>query len=144
MIVDEAHARIMHTDLILTLVRKKCLNPDSNLKLIVASATLNQALFRKYLKDCPVVEISDRQFPLQIKHLNDPNLNEFDSILEIILECIRNSRKNIKYKGDILIFGPDEFRKNLKQFVDQKFLEKKEYSLYTIGLHDIWLLNKLK
>jgi len=64
-IVDEAHERTVHTDVLLALVRKAMKNrPD--LKVIITSATLNSEKFRQYFDCCPVLNIPGFMFPVEI------------------------------------------------------------------------------
>jgi HrpA-like RNA helicase len=64
-IVDEAHERMVNTDILLGQIQLLCKKrPD--LRVIVTSATLDEELFLKYF-NCPVFKVSGRAFPVKIK-----------------------------------------------------------------------------
>uniref|UniRef100_A0A1I7XD33 RNA helicase n=1 Tax=Heterorhabditis bacteriophora TaxID=37862 RepID=A0A1I7XD33_HETBA len=78
-VVDEAHERSLHTDILLNVLRlcqRQRLRQGVNaLRVIIMSATLQADLFSKYFDNAPVYVIRGRTFPV-----------------DTIMENIRNSR----------------------------------------------------
>ena len=64
-IMDEAHERSLHTDVLMGLL-KKVVGRRRDLKLIVTSATMDAAKFSRFFGHAPVFEIPGRTFPVQI------------------------------------------------------------------------------
>ncbi|KAA0162751.1 hypothetical protein FNF28_04569 [Cafeteria roenbergensis] len=72
-LVDEAHDRPMEVDLLLGLVAQTCTSRTNDagapdLRLLVASASLDDERLAQYLGDCPVVSIPGRRFPVTAHH----------------------------------------------------------------------------
>jgi len=65
LMLDEAHERTIHTDVLFGLLKKALANrPD--LKLIVTSATLDAEKFSTYFNNCPIFTIPGRTFPVEV------------------------------------------------------------------------------
>lgn len=61
MIIDEAHERTLHTDILFGLVKDVArFRPD--LKLIISSATLDAAKFSEFFDDAPIYKAGLRSF----------------------------------------------------------------------------------
>jgi len=66
-IIDEAHERSLNIDFLLGyLLQLLPQRPD--LKVIVTSATIDAARFSKHFKDAPVIEVSGRMFPVEMRY----------------------------------------------------------------------------
>ncbi|MCP9490635.1 MAG: DUF3418 domain-containing protein [Solirubrobacteraceae bacterium MAG38_C4-C5] len=72
-IVDEAHERSLNVDFLLGYL-KRILPRRPDLKLIITSATIDPQRFSAHFDDAPVVEVSGRTYPVEVRHrpLADP------------------------------------------------------------------------
>ncbi|PHZ15236.1 P-loop containing nucleoside triphosphate hydrolase protein [Rhizopus microsporus ATCC 52813] len=68
--IDEVHERSVDSDFLLVLLRK-VLQRRKDLKVVLMSATLNQALFSDYFGGAPVIEIPGFTHPVQDYFLED-------------------------------------------------------------------------
>ncbi len=111
-IVDEAHERSLNIDFLLGyLARILPRRPD--LKLIITSATIDPERFARHFGGAPVVEVSGRTYPVEVRYrpLVDPDDPEADgdqteAIGDAVEELMREPR------GDVLVFlsGEREIR----------------------------------
>ncbi len=114
LIIDEAHERSLNIDFILGYL-KQLLPKRPDLKVIITSATIDPERFSKHFDDAPIVEVSGRTYPVEVRYrpLVDPDDPEADQdrdqtqgILDAVDElCAEGS-------GDILVFlsGEREIR----------------------------------
>ena len=66
-IVDEAHERSLNIDFLLGyLTRLLPRRPD--LKLVITSATIDPHRFARHFGDVPVIEVSGRTYPVEIRY----------------------------------------------------------------------------
>ena len=66
-IIDEAHERSLNIDFLLGYL-KQLLPNRPELKLIVTSATINAQRFSEHFNDAPVVEVSGRMYPVEVRY----------------------------------------------------------------------------
>ncbi len=100
-VLDEFHERSIHADLALALVRdvRAGLRPD--LRLVVMSATLEAEPVAAYLGGVPIVRVPGRQFPLEVKLL------EQSDDRPIPIRAVAGVRRAVtESEGDILVFLP--------------------------------------
>lgn len=107
--VDEAHERSQNIDFILGLL-KDLLKRREDLKVVVASATIDQNKFSHYFWDAPVVSVSGRMFPVEVVW-SDFYVSDMYMAQEVVkmVASIHTSTND----GDILVFmtGEDNIRK---------------------------------
>ncbi|KAI1501929.1 P-loop containing nucleoside triphosphate hydrolase protein [Biscogniauxia marginata] len=102
--IDEAHERTVHTDILLALV-KDLARERPDLKLLISSATMNAEKFAKYFDDAPIFNIPGRRYPVDIYYTPAPEANYLTAAITTVFQ-IHTSQGN----GDILVFltGQDE------------------------------------
>ncbi len=106
-IVDEAHERSLNIDFLLGyLARILPRRPD--LKLIITSATIDPLRFSRHFGDAPVVEVSGRTYPVEVRYrpFEEPEIDQTDAIGDAVEELLREK------PGDVLVFlsGEREIR----------------------------------
>ena len=69
--LDEAHERTIHTDVLFGLL-KGIVKRRPDLKLIVTSATLDANKFSEYFFGCPIFTIPGRTYPVEILYTKSP------------------------------------------------------------------------
>jgi ATP-dependent helicase HrpA len=108
-IIDEAHERSLNIDFLLGFM-KLLLPKRPDLKLVITSATIDADRFSRHFGGAPVIEVSGRTYPVEMRYRpirsEDEDNQERDleqAILDATDELARLSRD-----GDILIFLPGE------------------------------------
>ena len=66
-IIDEAHERSLNIDFLLGYL-KQLLPRRPDLKLIITSATIDPESFSRHFGDAPIIEVSGRTFPIEIRY----------------------------------------------------------------------------
>ncbi|EEB07589.1 ATP-dependent RNA helicase [Schizosaccharomyces japonicus yFS275] len=101
--LDEVHERTIATDLLLCLL-KKILKQRSDLRIIVASATLDAEKLEEYFKvdqlSCTTFHLESRLFPVDVFYLSTPTEN----YLENAIEVCSSINKTAPADDDILVF----------------------------------------
>jgi ATP-dependent helicase HrpA len=100
-IVDEAHERSLSIDFLLGYLRQ-LLPRRPDLKVVITSATIDVDRFAA-LFDAPVIEVSGRTFPVEIRYrpLSDPDAGD-------LLDGIASAIDELPRDGDVLVFLPGE------------------------------------
>lgn len=107
--VDEAHERSLNIDFILGYLRT-LLQKRRDLKLIITSATIDTAKFAQSFDDAPVIEVSGRMYPVEVRWRPvDPVKEEKGetTYVDEALACVENLQDENRFE-DILIFLPTE------------------------------------
>jgi len=122
LIIDEAHERSLNIDFILGYLRR-LLPTRPDLKVIITSATIDPERFSKHFGDAPVIEVSGRTYPVEVRYrpLADPDRprDEPKDQSQGIVDAIRELRA--EGPGDVLVFlsGEREIRDAADALADQ-------------------------
>ncbi|GAB3544231.1 ATP-dependent helicase HrpA [Actinopolyspora lacussalsi] len=114
LIIDEAHERSLNIDFILGYV-KQILPKRPDLKVIITSATIDPERFSRHFDDAPIVEVSGRTYPVEVRYrplvddsdeLEDVERDQITAIGDAVDELCAEG------PGDILVFlsGEREIR----------------------------------
>ncbi|MEA3547597.1 MAG: ATP-dependent RNA helicase HrpA [Thermodesulfobacteriota bacterium] len=129
-IIDEAHERSLNIDFLLGMM-KHILFKREDLKLIITSATIDTAKFAASFDQAPVIEVSGRAFPVEIRYADDDeeggetDVDYIDRAVGAVLGLRRDEGP-----GDMLVFMPTE--RDIRETVDilEKRIRTEEANLY--------------
>ncbi|KAH6818318.1 ATP-dependent RNA helicase [Perilla frutescens var. frutescens] len=96
--LDEAHERTIHTDVLFGLL-KQLVKRRPDLRLIVTSATLDAEKFSGYFFNCNIFTIPGRTFPVEILYTKQPESDYLDASLITVLQIHLSEPE-----GDVLLF----------------------------------------
>lgn len=114
LIIDEAHERSLNIDLLLGVLKQ--LSPRRpDLRIIVTSATIDPGKFSRFFGGAPVIEVSGRSYPVEVRYRplvavadEDDDATEL-SLPEGIVQAVRElDRDGRGIRGDTLVFLPGE------------------------------------
>ncbi len=102
-IIDEAHERSLNIDFLLGYL-KKLIKKRKDLKLIITSATIDPDRFSKHFNNAPVINVSGRTYPVEVRYRPYQSAEDETSstLQEGIIDAI-NELSKIDL-GDILVF----------------------------------------
>ncbi len=106
-IVDEAHERSLNIDFLLGYL-KQLLPRRPDLKVVITSATIDPQRFSDHFDGAPVVEVSGRSFPVEVRYR--PIVDEdVDQVQAVVAACEELAAVG---PGDVLVFlsGEREIR----------------------------------
>ena len=118
LIIDEAHERSLNIDFLIGylqgLVRQR-----QDLRLLITSATLDIGAFSRAFGNAPVIEVSGRTFPVEVRHEplgsgenGEPETTYLEAAVETATRTLLGSSA-----GDILVFLPSE--RDIREAADQ-------------------------
>ena len=102
-IIDEAHERSLNIDFLLGYI-KQLLPQRPDLKVIITSATIDTERFSHHFGDAPVVEVSGRGYPIEIRYAPAGDRDQTDAIVAAL--------RSLPQGDDTLVFlaGEREIR----------------------------------
>ncbi|XP_074068065.1 putative ATP-dependent RNA helicase DHX35 isoform X2 [Macrotis lagotis] len=125
LMLDEAHERTLYTDIAIGLL-KKIQKKRGDLRLIVASATLDAEKFRNFFNQnetsdpgrdtCVIITVEGRTFPVDVFYLQSPVPDYVKSTVETVMKIHQTEGD-----GDILAFltGQEEVETVVSLLIDQ-------------------------
>jgi ATP-dependent helicase HrpA len=122
-IIDEAHERSLNIDFLLGYLAQ-LLPKRPDLKVVITSATIDPERFSRHFGDAPIVEVSGRTYPVEVRYRplleedgDDADRDQITAITDAVEELMGEG------KGDILVFLSGE--REIRDTADA--LEKKNY-----------------
>jgi ATP-dependent helicase HrpA len=109
LIIDEAHERSLNIDFLLGLIRG-LIRTRPELKVIVTSATIDTEKFSKAFDNAPIIEVSGRMYPVEIRWIPLEDINGDEGEYSYV-EAAAAAMDRIEHEsafGDVLIFMPTE------------------------------------
>ncbi len=106
LIIDEAHERSLNIDFLLGYL-KQLLPRRPDLKLIITSATIDPERFAQHFGGAPVVEVSGRTYPVEVRYRPpEDGVDQIEAITAAVDEL------GLEVPGDVLVFlsGEREIR----------------------------------
>ncbi|MGW4568134.1 ATP-dependent RNA helicase HrpA [Streptomyces sp. NPDC004561] len=122
-IIDEAHERSLNIDFLLGYLAQ-LLPKRPDLKIVITSATIDPERFSRHFGDAPIIEVSGRTYPVEVRYRplleedsEDADRDQITAITDAVEELMAEGQ------GDILVFLSGE--REIRDTADA--LEKKKY-----------------
>lgn len=131
LIIDEAHERSLNIDFILGYV-KQLLPRRPDLRVIITSATIDPDRFSRHFGDAPVIEVSGRTYPVEVRYR--PIAGDQDERDRDQTQAICDAADELRHagQGDILVFcsGEREIRDTADALQKRKYDDTEVLPLY--------------
>ncbi|NUT27053.1 MAG: ATP-dependent RNA helicase HrpA, partial [Streptomyces sp.] len=131
-IIDEAHERSLNIDFLLGYLAQ-LLPKRPDLKVVITSATIDPERFSRHFGDAPIIEVSGRTYPVEVRYRplleEDSDDSDRDQITAI---CDAVEELQGEGKGDILVFlsGEREIRDTADALVKKNYRFTEVLPLY--------------
>ncbi|WP_060884107.1 ATP-dependent RNA helicase HrpA [Streptomyces caniscabiei] len=131
-IIDEAHERSLNIDFLLGYLAQ-LLPKRPDLKVVITSATIDPERFSRHFGDAPIVEVSGRTYPVEVRYRplleEDSDDADRDQITAI---CDAVEELQAEGKGDILVFlsGEREIRDTADALIKKSYRFTEVLPLY--------------
>ncbi|MFI6015301.1 ATP-dependent RNA helicase HrpA [Streptomyces sp. NPDC051243] len=131
-IIDEAHERSLNIDFLLGYL-SQLLPKRPDLKVVITSATIDPERFSRHFGDAPIIEVSGRTYPVEVRYRplleEDSEDADRDQITAI---CDAVEELQAEGKGDILVFlsGEREIRDTADALVKKNYRFTEVLPLY--------------
>ena len=110
LILDEVHERSLNIDLLLGVVKRLAARRPQ-LKVVITSATLESERLARFFGGAPVIDVSGRSYPVEVRYRplagEDEDAAEL-SLPEGIAAAVRELAAERAPHGDVLVFLPGE------------------------------------
>ena len=132
LIIDEAHERSLNIDFLLGYLAQ-LLPRRPELKVVITSATIDPERFSRHFGDAPIVEVSGRTYPVEVRYrplpAESPEESDRDQITAI---CDAVDELCAEGPGDILVFlsGEREIRDTADALEKKKLPHTEVLPLY--------------
>ncbi|MCW2584409.1 MAG: hrpA [Klenkia sp.] len=134
-VIDEAHERSLNIDFLLGYLAQ-LLPRRPDLKIVITSATIDVDRIAKHFGDAPVVEVSGRTYPVEVRYrpVIDPDDPEADPDRDQVTAIVDACRELVaEGPGDVLVFlaGERDIRDTADALGEAAFAHTEVLPLYS-------------
>ncbi|CAL9502768.1 ATP-dependent RNA helicase HrpA [Streptomyces althioticus] len=131
-IIDEAHERSLNIDFLLGYLAQ-LLPKRPDLKVVITSATIDPERFSRHFDDAPIIEVSGRTYPVEVRYRplleedsDDADRDQITAITDAVEELMAEG------PGDILVFlsGEREIRDTADALTKKRYRSTEVLPLY--------------
>jgi ATP-dependent helicase HrpA len=129
LIIDEAHERSLNIDLLLGYV-KTLLPRRPDLKLIITSATIDPERFSRYFGDAPIVMVSGRTYPVELRYrpVMDEEQKDRD-LIQAVIDAL-DELFNISPQDTLVFFAGERQIREAADKIRKRFHQYEVLPLY--------------